>query len=91
MSATYDRLLTIMFTDEELGQYVSTGAENMVRSLTARKAWVKTEDLAVPDVVTEKMALIHLLYFQSIGRVVVEDIDPESGAVLLHLGFSDVL
>lgn len=39
---------------------------------------------------TGEVALLHLLWFQSIGRAVIDDIDPISGAVLIHLSFKDI-
>ena len=62
----------------------------LVPSLLAIKLWIKTSDLAIEGITTEKMSLLHLLWFQSIGRVVIEDIDPLSGAVLIHLSFKDI-
>ena len=36
------------------------------------------------------MVLIHLLWFQSIKRVVIYDADPLSGAVLISLNFDQM-
>lgn len=38
-------------------------------ALKKRVSWIKTSDLAVPEVTTEKMALLYLLWLQHIGHV----------------------
>ena len=50
-------------------------------ALKKRVSWIKTSGLAVPEVTTEKMVLLHLLWLQQIGRIVVADIDPQCGAI----------
>ena len=64
---------------------MSHDPEHASEFLAVRSRWVKVEDLVVSNVTTVKMVLIHLLWFQHIGRIVIEDIDPYFGAVLLHL------
>lgn len=88
LEATFDRLITLLFTEDEFNAICAL-KEDAASLFSSKSAWIKTSDLAIEDVSTEKMALIHLLWFQSIGRVVIEDIDPFSGAVLLHLNFKD--
>ena len=60
-------------------------------ALKKRVSWIKTSDLAVPEVITEKMVLLHLLWLQHIGRIVVEDIDPQCGAIRVRISFDDVI
>ena len=84
LSATFDRLVALLFTDQEL-ELMSQNPEHASELLSVRSRWVKVEDLVVSNVTTVKMVLIHLLWFQHIGRIVIEDIDPYFGAVLLHL------
>ena len=60
-------------------------------ALKKRVSWIKTSDLAVPEVITEKMVLLHLLWLQHIGRIVVEDIDPQCGAIRVRISFADVI
>lgn len=90
LEATFDRLITILFTEDEFDAITSMNKSDVPSLLSSKSSWIKTSDLAIEDITTEKMALIHLLWFQSRGRVVIEDIDPFSGAVLLHLNFKDI-
>ena len=60
-------------------------------ALKKRVSWIKTSDLAVPEVTTEKMVLLHLLWLQHIGRILVEDIDPQCGAIRVRISFDDVI
>ena len=84
LSVTFDSLVAALFTDQEL-ELMSQNPEHALELLSVRSRWVKVEDLAVSNVTTVKMVLIHLLWFQHIGRIVIEDIDPYFGAILLHL------
>lgn len=84
LSVTFDSLVAALFTDQEL-ELMSQNPEHASELLSVRSRWVKVDDLAVSNVTTVKMVLIHLLWFQHIGRIVIEDIDPYFGAVLLHL------
>ena len=59
-------------------------------ALKKQVSWIKTTDLAVPEVTTEKMVLLHLLWLQHIGRIVVEDIDPQCGAIRVRISIDDV-
>lgn len=89
LEVTFDRILTALFSNEELDS-MGSSPESAIELMSCRKAWIKTSALAVEGVSTENMALTHLLWFQHIGRVVIEDIDPFSGAVLVHLNFKDI-
>lgn len=89
LEVTFDRLLNSIFTDEEIRSILTLKKEG-IPIFSQKSAWIKTSDLVLEGITTEKMALIHLLWFQSIGRIVIEDIDPFSGAVLIHLSFKDV-
>lgn len=75
-----ERELTLIYFEHD------HAAENYAR----RKAWIRISDLAVAGV-DEKKAMAHLLWFQSIHRVVIEDVDPSSGALLIRLNFDDFL
>ena len=59
-------------------------------NLSIKKSWVKVSNLVVPGVTDKEMVLIHLLWFQSIKRVVIYDADPLSGAVLISLNFDQM-
>ena len=59
-------------------------------ALKKRVSWIKTSDLVTPDVTTEKMVLLHLLWLQHIGRIVVEDVDPQCGAIRVRISIDDV-
>lgn len=89
LEVTLDKLIDLLFTEDEFNAICALREESP-SLLSSRSAWIKTSDLALEGINTEKMALIHLLWFQSRGRVVIEDIDPFSGAVLLHLSFKDI-
>ena len=89
LGVTLERLMGLMFSDAELDTILQLrdGAMDVIRD---KSVWIRTSDLAVEGLTTEKMAIIHLLWFEHIGRVVVDDVDPLSGAVLVHLAFEDV-
>ena len=89
LEVTFDRLFSLLFTDEEFDMICQV-KEDAASLFSRRSAWIKTSDLAKEGVTTENMALIHLLWFQRAGRIVIEDIDPFSGAVCLHLSFQDI-
>lgn len=59
-------------------------------ALKKRVSWIKTSDLVTPDVTTEKMVLLHLLWLQHIGRIVVEDVDPQCGAIRVRISIDDI-
>lgn len=84
LEVTFDKLLQLLFSEEELNGILAD-AQSAPILLSSRTSWIKTKDLAVEDVTTEKMAFIHMLWLQSIGRISIEDIDPFSGAIRLHI------
>lgn len=84
LTVTFDRLIGALFTDYEI-DLMSKDRENFAEHISTRSKWIMINELVMPGVTTERMVLIHLLWFQSIGRVVIEDIDPLSGALRLHL------
>lgn len=88
LEATLEKLFTVLFPGDEFDRILSD-KEHAAEIIGSRKAWIKTSDLVYEDVTTEKMVLIHLLWFQRIGRIVIDDIDPFSGAVLIRMDFSD--
>ena len=64
---------------------------DLSEALKKRVSWIKTSDLAVPEITTEKMVLHHLLWLQHVGRIVVEDIDPYCGAIRVRVSSDDVI
>lgn len=89
LEITFDKLCTALFPRDELDTLLGD-KEHAVEFLEGRKAWIKTNDLVYEDVTTEKMVLIHLLWLQRIGRIVIDDIDPFSGVILIQLDFSNL-
>ena len=83
LSVTFDRLIVLLGLDKIVD--MRPGAELLIEATNDRVAWIRTADLAVPGVTTEIMAMHHLLWFQHIGRVVVEDVDPLCGAVKIRI------
>jgi uncharacterized membrane protein YkgB len=83
LSVTFDRLIVLLGLDKIVD--MRPGAELLIEATNDRVAWIRTADLAVPGVTTDVMALHHLLWFQHIGRVVVEDVDPLCGAVKIRI------
>ena len=88
LEATLEKLFTVLFPGDEFDRILAD-KEHAAELFSGRKAWIKTHDLVYEGVTTEKMVLIHLLWFQRVGRIVIDDIDPFSGAVLIRLDFSD--
>lgn len=84
LSVTLERLIAVLFPLGEFEQ-ISQDKDRFVERIESRSQWVKVDELVIPRVNTAQMVLIHLLWFQSIGRVVIEDVDPRSGALCLHL------
>ena len=84
LGITMERLMAILFMPEEFDLIIQD-KEHFAEHVKARSRWVKISELVILGVTTSQMVLIHLLWLQSIGRVVVEDIDPYSGAVRLHV------
>ena len=83
LTVTFDRLIVLLGLDRIVD--MRPGAELLIEATNDRVAWIRTADLAVPRVTTEIMAMHHLLWFQHIGRVVVEDVDPLCGAVKIRI------
>ena len=81
LEVTMEMLLTTLYSDEE---------DHLCENLSIKKSWVKVSNLVVPEVTNKEMVLIHLLWFQSIKRVVIYDADPLSGAVLISLNFDQI-
>lgn len=89
LTFTFDRLLHLLFTESEL-DLLCTSKESL-SVISERSSWIKFSDLVVKGVTTQQMVLMHLLWFQKIGRVVIEDIDPLSNAVRLHISLDNLL
>lgn len=82
---TFDRLVGLLYSEEELDAAIADRAL-AAKLIDVRRKWIKTSDLVVKGITTEKMVLIHLLWLQKVGTVIVEDVDPYSGAVLIGTG-----
>ena len=86
LEVTMEMLFTTLYTDDEL-KLIYLEEDHICENISLKKAWVKVSQLVVPGVTDKEMVLIHLLWFQSIKRVVIYDADPLSGAVLISLDF----
>lgn len=86
LTVTFERLIAVLFPFGEF-EKISQNKEHFIERIETRSQWVTVDELVIPPVTTAQMVLIHLLWFQSIGRVVIEieDVDPYSGALCLHL------
>lgn len=89
LAVTTDRILELLgfgdFPDNQADPVTLTG------ELESRSRWIKTQQLALPGLTTEVMALHHLLYLTSIGRIEVLDDNPAEGSVLVRLRLGDLL
>ena len=84
-----ERLFTTLYSDDELNLLYQE-ENHLSENLSMKKSWVKVSNLVVPGVTNKAMVLLHLLWFQSIKRVVIYDADPLSGAVLISLNFDQI-
>ena len=89
LEVTMEMLLTTLYSDDELN-LIYQEEDHICENLSIKKSWVKVSNLVVPEVTNKEMVLIHLLWFQSIKRVVISDADPLSGAVLISLNFDQM-
>lgn len=89
LEVTMEMLLTTLYSDDELN-LIYQEENHICENLSIKKSWVKVSNLVVPEVTNKEMVLIHLLWFQSIKRVVIYDADPLSGAVLISLNFDQI-
>ena len=89
LEVTMERLLSTLYSDDELN-LIYQEEDHICENLSIKKSWVKVSNLVVPEVTNKEMVLIHLLWFQSIKRVVIYDADPLSGAVLISLNFDQI-
>ena len=89
LEVTMEMLLTTLYSDDELN-LIYQEEDHLCENLSIKKSWVKVSNLVVPEVTNKEMVLIHLLWFQSIKRVVIYDADPLSGAVLISLNFDQM-
>ena len=89
LEVTMERLLSTLYSDDELN-LIYQEEDHICENLSIKKSWVKVSNLVVPEVTNKEMVLIHLLWFQSIKRVVIYDADPLSGAVLISLNFDQM-
>ena len=81
-----ERLFATLYTDDELN-LIYLEEDHICENISLKKAWVKVSQLVVPGVTDKEMVLIHLLWFQTIKRVVIYDADPVSQAILISLHF----
>ena len=89
LEVTMEMLLTTLYSDDKLN-LIYQEEDHICENLSIKKSWVKVSNLVVPEVTNKEMVLIHLLWFQSIKRVVIYDADPLSGAVLISLNFDQM-
>ena len=89
LEVAMERLFTTLYSDDELN-LIYQEENHLSENLSMKKSWVKVSNLVVPGVTNKEMVLIHLLWFQSIKRVVIYDADPLSGAVLISLNFDQM-
>ena len=89
LEVTMEMLLTTLYSDDELN-LIYQEENHLCENLSMKKSWVKVSNLVVPGVTDKEMVLIHLLWFQSIKRVVIYDADPLSGTVLISLNFDQI-
>ena len=89
LEVTMEMLLTTLYSDDELN-LIYQEEDHICENLSIKKSWVKVSNLVVPEVTNKEMVLIHLLWFQSIKRVVIYDADPLYGAVLISLNFDQI-
>lgn len=89
LEVTMEMLLTTLYSDDKLN-LIYQEEDHICENLSIKKSWVKVSNLVVPEVTNKEMVLIHLLWFQSIKRVVIYDADPLSGAVLISLNFDQI-
>ena len=89
LEVTMEMLLTTLYSDDELN-LICQEEDHICENLSIKKSWVKVSNLVASGVTYKEMVLIHLLWFQSIKRVVIYDADPLSGAVLISLNFDQI-
>lgn len=89
LEATFERLVASLFTENELN-LIYLESDHAPENIGRKKAWIKVSNLVEPGITDKEQVLIHLLWFQSIRRVVIYDVDPVSGAVLLRLNLDKV-
>lgn len=89
LEVTMEMLLSTLYSDDELN-LIYQEEDHICENLSIKKSWVKVSNMVVPEVTNKEMVLIHLLWFQSIKRVVIYDADPLSGAVLISLNFDQI-
>ena len=89
LEVTMEMLFTTLYSDDELN-LIYLEKDHICENISMKKAWIKVSQLAVPGITDNEMVLIHLLWYQSIRRVVIYDADPLSGAVLISLNFNNL-
>ena len=89
LEATFERLVSSLFTENEL-KLIYLEADHAPENICRKRAWIKVSNLVEPGITNKEQVLLHLLWFQSMRRVVIYDVDPVSGAVLLRLNLDRV-
>lgn len=89
LEVTMERLFTTLYSEDELN-LIYQEKDHICENLSMKKSWIKVSKLVVPGVTDKEMVLVHLLWFQSIKRVVIYDADPVSGAALISLNFDQL-
>lgn len=89
LEATFERLVSSLFTENELS-LIYLEADHAPENICRKRAWINVSNLVEPGITNKEQVLLHLLWFQSIRRVIIYDVDPVSGAVLLRLNLDKV-
>lgn len=89
LEITFERLVSSLFTENELN-LIYLESDHAPENICRKKAWIKVSNLVEPGDTDKEQVLLHLLWFQSIRRVVIYDVDPVSGAVLIRLNLDKV-
>lgn len=84
LEITFERLIALLFMPEEL-ELIAIDKEHYAEHIASRSRWITIDEIVIPGATTDRIAFSHLLWLQSIGRVVIEDVDPLIGAIRLHL------
>ncbi len=89
LETTFELLISNLFTENELN-LIYLESNHALENICRKRAWIRVSNLVEPGISNKEQGLLHLLWYQSIRRVVIYDVDPVSGAVLLRLHFDKV-
>lgn len=89
LEVTLERLIAVLFSEDE-SRLILLESDHVLENFSRKRAWIKFSQLVIPGVTDKEMVLAHLLWLQSIGRVVIYDVDPLYGAVLIRLNLENL-